>query len=198
MSTVATSRVTHEQFFALCEHSELGFEYVAGDVVAMARGNYRHAALVSELGRRIGNATQEGSCRSFTNSLSVYIDSADAIRTPDVVAACPPNVIDAAQGLIDNPVILVEITSPTTRAVDHSDKLREYASLPSVRHYVLVDSEAMHVQMFSRHEDGTWRLEFLTRPEECIVLPMLSLSLTLAEIYEGVTFAPAEDSTDSV
>ncbi|RYG67352.1 Uma2 family endonuclease, partial [bacterium] len=183
MSAVATSRVTHEQFFALCERSESGFEYVAGVVVAMARGSYAHAAILSRIGARMDAATTGGPCRSFTDSLSVYIDSADAIRTPDVVVACPPNVIKANQGLIDNPAILVEVTSPSTRAIDHSDKLREYASVPSVRHYVLVDSEAMHVQMFSRLEDGAWRLELLTRSEDSVVLPMLSLSLTLGEIY---------------
>ena len=172
----------------MCERSETKLEYVAGVVVAMARGSYNHAALLSRFGARLDPATAGGSCRSFTDSLSVYVAEFDSIRAPNAVVACPPNVINASQGMIDNPTVLVEVTSPSSRETDRANKLREYASVSSLRHYVLVDSERVMVELFSRAEDGTWRFELMLEREEILRLPAIGFELPLAELYEGVQF----------
>ena len=192
MSAVAVRQVTPEEFFALAERSEQKLEYVAGRIVAQAKGSIGHGDLVTTIGAGLFNATSGGRCRSYTDSASVYIPLTDAYRTPDALVACPPNVVDRRRGIIDNPTVVVEVLSPGTKETDLSDKMREYASIPSLAHYVLVDSERMMVQTISRTPAGDWRIGFLSSPEDVLRLPEIGFEIPLAELYEGVVFDAPE------
>ena len=78
-------------------------------------------------------------CRVYTDGMAVRIDARTTYE-PDASVVCGPRVPpDAIE--IDNPVIVVEVLSPSTAAVDHGRKLSGYFSLPSVEHYLILDPD---------------------------------------------------------
>ncbi len=77
--------------------------------------------------------------RVYPDGMAIRID-ARATYEPDASVVCGPRVSpDAIE--IDNPVILVEVLSPSTAAIDHGPKLSGYFSIPSVQHYLILDSD---------------------------------------------------------
>ena len=78
-------------------------------------------------------------CEVFADGVSVKID-AKAIFEPDASVVCGPRRPDDAI-VISDPIIVVEVLSPSTAAIDHGRKLSGYFSLPSVQHYLILDPE---------------------------------------------------------
>jgi len=86
-----------------------------------------------------GLATAGLPCEVFADGMAVRVDSRTTYE-PDASVVCGPRVpADAIE--IDNPVIVVEVLSPTTAAIDHGRKLSGYFSLPSVEHYLILDPD---------------------------------------------------------
>jgi Uma2 family endonuclease len=78
-------------------------------------------------------------CEVFTDGMAIRID-AQATYEPDASVVCGPRApADAIE--IDNAVIVVEVLSPNTAAIDHGRKLSGYFSLPSVQHYLILDPD---------------------------------------------------------
>ena len=77
-------------------------------------------------------------CRMFPDGMTVRVGHLNAFE-PDALVVCPPPPPDAIEIL--DPVIVVEVLSPSAAAVDHGAKLRGYFSLPSVMHYLILDPD---------------------------------------------------------
>jgi Uma2 family endonuclease len=78
-------------------------------------------------------------CEVFADGMAVRIDDGTTFE-PDASVVCGARRPDETIA-IDNPVIVVEVLSPNTAAVDHGRKLSGYFSLPSVQHYLILDPE---------------------------------------------------------
>ena len=87
-----------------------------------------------------GAVTTAGlSCEVFADGMAVRVDARTTYE-PDASVVCGARVpADAIE--IDNPIVVVEVLSPSTAAIDHGRKLSGYFSLPSVEHYLILDPE---------------------------------------------------------
>ena len=109
------------------------------------------------------------SCNALIGGLGVRIDDY-TVHVPDALAYCadklPPHTM-----VVPNPVIVVEVVSPTTRHTDNSAKLFGYFKLPSVHHCLIIDPEARTVTHHARAADGTVSGRTLTDEELDITPP---------------------------
>jgi len=78
-------------------------------------------------------------CEGFADGLSVKINARTTFE-PDATLVCGPRRHDDAI-VINDPIIVVEVLSPNTAAIDHGPKLSGYFSLPSVHHFLILDPE---------------------------------------------------------
>ena len=90
-------------------------------------------------------------CRMFPDGMTVRINPRNAFE-PDALVVCPPPPRDAVE--IPNPVIVVEVLSPSTAAFDHGAKLDGYFSLPGVAHYLILDPDRRVLIHHQRGEAG--------------------------------------------
>lgn len=140
MADPAPTSMTVETFLAWSESWAEGerYELVDGAPVAMSPETNRHvvvkAAVATELARAVDAAGV--ACTALPDGPTVVVDESSAFE-PDAVVTCAPLDLDAVT--VANPVILVEVLSPSSRAVDTNKKLTGYFSLSSVRHYLVVD-----------------------------------------------------------
>jgi len=84
-------------------------------------------------------------------------------------------------------VLIVEVLSPTTEDRDRNEKRIAYQSIPSLREYWIVSQDIPHVTRYVR-DGGAWARTDYSRMEDAIDGPAIGAALTLAEIYQGVTF----------
>lgn len=156
-------RMTSEQFIAWAmEQPETEhYELYRGEVVPMAPEREMHAYTKSLIGRRLGNAIEQGGlpCTVYIDDFVVRVNG-DTSFEPDVVVLCgmrpDPNAL-----WIDDPVILVEVLSPSTKGIDKSRKFAAYMELPSVRHYLIVDVEKRTVIHHRRDDAGAMTTRIL-------------------------------------
>ena len=156
-------------------------ELVAGQPVAMAREPAAHARTKAQAWRVLRDALESYDLHgeALPHGMTVKIDEHTAYG-PDAVVYCGARLADDAL-LVPEPVIVVEVLSPTTKAHDAGAKLAGYFRLPSVRHYLLVRTEQRTVIHHRRGDDGAIETRIVTSG----ILPLdpPGLALDLAEIY---------------
>jgi Uma2 family endonuclease len=90
-----------------------------------------------------------------------------------------------------NPTVLVEVLSDSTEAYDRGTKFEHYRQIPTLQEYLLVSQKAPRIEQFIRQADGHWLLKEAVGMEKSLELPSLGISVSLAEIFAQVSFAPA-------
>jgi Uma2 family endonuclease len=145
--------LTLDAFYAWVQRQRDGrFELENGQVVAMAPEQVRHARAKAEawLALRQAIATAGIGCLPLVDGVAVEIDSTTAF-VPDVLVDCSerlaPDAIVATQ-----PVIVVEVVSPSTNQRDMTTKLVGYFRVSSIRHYLIVDAAKRVVVHHQRTE----------------------------------------------
>lgn len=156
MSDPARARMTADEFIAWAmEQPETEhYELVAGEIVAMAPERVGHTRVKFRIARRLAEAIEAADlpCETLPDGASVEVDP-DTIYEPDVLVRCGPPLPDDAVRLRD-PIILVEVRSPSTAARDAGAKLEDYFRLPSVRHYLIVKTENRTIIHHQREAAG--------------------------------------------
>ena len=116
------------------------YELVGGEVVAQASERARHNLVKLAVARALQDAIKKAklTCTVFTDGMTVKIDDHTA-REPDASVQCGGKV-DPEMIVLDAPLIVVEVISPSSEKDDSSTKLAEYFSVPSIRHYLIVDA----------------------------------------------------------
>jgi Uma2 family endonuclease len=166
----------------LSEGQEGRHELVDGVVYAQAAERAAHAEMKGLVFLALVNAIRSGvSCRAVVDGMAVRI-GARTVFEPDALVYCGPKLPPDAL-LVDNPVIVVEVLSPTTGRNDHSHKVAGYFNLPSVGHYLIVDPDERFVLHHERGDDGVIITHILTDGVARMDPPGLTLSL--AELYDA-------------
>jgi Uma2 family endonuclease len=112
-------------------------------------------------------------------------DRADSYYIPDIAVTCRPNE-PGRQALVD-PILIVEILSPSTERSDRRLKLPAYQTMESVREVLLIDADSYHAEVY-RRENSHWGIELVRGAEATLVLTSIDLRIAMAELYEGIAF----------
>ena len=121
--------------------------------------------------------------------MRVHIPVTGQYVYPDLVIVCDkPEFIDNEMDTLLNPVLLLEVLSPTTEAYDRGLKFEQFRSIPSLREYLLLSTDHIHADLFTRGADGKWVLSSGTGAEQSIALSSVPCQLALKDLYEKVDF----------
>jgi Uma2 family endonuclease len=175
-----------EEFFAWQEQQEDRYELVDGVPVplrGMIGASNAHDAIVVNIIISLGNQLRGGPCRVATADRAVRT-AIRRVRRPDVTVECAP--IDRASYEARAPKLLVEVFSPSTRAIDQIRKPEEYKRLPTVAALLFIEPRQAQVLLLSKQPDGTWLDTSFQGLEAVIPLPEIGASLALRDVYEGV------------
>jgi Uma2 family endonuclease len=161
MSDAAQGRHTADDFIAWAMARPQGerWELAHGEAVAMAPERAAHGRAKLRIAERLSVAvgTANLPCEVFIDGMAVQVDAA-TVYEPDVLMRCGVPLADDAVKLND-PVIVVEVVSPSSRTRDAGAKLADYFRFHSVRHYLIVRTEDRTVSHHARGPDG----QILTR-----------------------------------
>jgi Uma2 family endonuclease len=189
MNAIPKERMTAEEFVAWEESVPGRYELVDGQIFAQAAERAAHAKIKGEVFAALREAIRRDGlpCRALPDGMAVRI-SARTVFEPDAQVYCGPELPDDAL-LSENPIIVVEVISPSTGRNDALRKLEGYFRLPSVRHYLILSPDEPLVIHHARGEGETIATRIFR--SGVIALDPPGLKLDLTEIYGG---APPEDA----
>jgi len=179
MNAPAAKRLTVPEFLAWAETQEGGgYELVRGQVIAMAPERAEHVQAKRRAANALEAAIQRASlaCETFVDGLAVAVDE-ETSYVPDALVNCGEEI--GRDSLIaPNPIIVVEVLSPSTRGLDKTAKLADYFRVTSLSHYVIVDLTRRHVVHYRRQSDGSVTVVVVNGGEVRFDPPGISVSVS--------------------
>ncbi len=189
LKRLPTTEFTAEQYLALEDMSETKHEYYDGKIYDFAGGSPDHNLIAANLIIALGQQLANTPCRVFGSDMRVLVEASELYTYPDVAVVCAKLEYDARSKItITNPLILVEVLSPSTRAYDREDKLNFYKQIPSLREVILVESERPQAEVFRRAARGKWVRENYDGLDAVIVLKAARATIPLRQVYAKVSW----------
>ena len=189
MSTLAKHSYTPEEYLQLERAAEQKNEYLNGEIYAMGGASARHALIVLNAGAELRTLLRERPCTVYTTDLRVRVSHEGLYTYPDVIVVCEePKFIDDMFDTFINPVLIIEVLSPTTKNYDRGEKFEQYRKIIELQEYLLVAQDQPHIGHYVRQADGTWVFSEVEGIDSIINLPSLNCSLSLGEVYAKVAF----------
>jgi len=183
------ARLTAVEYLALERKTELKSDFYEGEMFAMGGGSQAHSLITMNIGGSLWQRLKGKPCRPYSNDLRILIPTTGLYTYPDVPVVCGPlDSTDHLKDTITNPAAVFEVLSDSTEAYDRGIKFFNYRTIPSLRYYVLVSQKNPVVEVYSRENDGSWKLVTYTTLDEVVALPQLQVELPLSEIYDGLEF----------
>ena len=180
-------RATYADYLAAQQNSESRLELIDGVIVAMAGGSDEHNAIASRLAGLFGTRVPRG-CRGYTPHQRFWIAATARGRYSDgsIICGKPEHPAHDSQATT-NPLVVVEVLSPSSEGDDDGDKRRDFQSLTSLQAYVLAAQDTRCVKVYRRTERGEWRDEpEVYRDGESFELPRLTRAIAVDEIYDDI------------
>jgi Uma2 family endonuclease len=180
--------LTPEEYLILEAQGVVKHEYIDGYVHAMAGASKAHNLISLNIATGLRSQLTTP-CQTFMADMKVMARENRRYYYPDVVVTCDdPDDLDADR--VHCPALIVEVLSESTESFDRGDKFHDYSSLPSLQAYLLVSSRHYVVDYFQRATPYQWLVTTYVGLEGIIPLKFLNLSLSLADIYDGVNLSP--------
>jgi Uma2 family endonuclease len=190
VSTLSKTFLTAEEYLEIERKAEYKSEYYHGEMFAMAGASFTHNLLVGNLVRELGQQLRSRPCSALPSDMRVRVSPTGLYTYPDVVVVCgEPRFPDDQKDTLLNPSLLVEVLSPSTEAYDRGRKFDHYQSIESLGQYLLVATDRIHADLYTRQADGPWLFTSASRMEDSLDLQSVGCRLTLADLYEKVELA---------
>jgi Uma2 family endonuclease len=181
---IKMSSLSAEEYLEGELHSEVKHELVGGHAYAMVGASNIHNLVSGALFAALRQHLKGSPCRTFMSDMKVRVG--DDFYYPDLVVTCRPAT--GTYYYVIDPVLIVEVLSPTTERQDRLEKRLAYQHLPNLREYVLIAQDKMQVEVHRRIEDG-WEIERCGERDE-LRFESVDLTIPLTEIYQDVMNVP--------
>lgn len=183
-------RATYADYLAAEQTSDARHEFIDGVVVPMAGGCDEHNAIASRFGG-LCMARLSGRCRHYTADQRFWIPATARGRYCDGSIICgPPEHPAHDEQATTNPIVVIEVLSPSSEGDDEGDKRRDFQTLGSLEAYVVAAQDDRCVKVYRRDERSQWRTSpDVYRDGQSFELPVLAGAISVVEVYDGVVDA---------
>ncbi|HRI19793.1 MAG TPA: Uma2 family endonuclease [Panacibacter sp.] len=169
---------SQEEYFLFEEASELKHELINGNLFEMSGVSKFHNYITRRLTVLLDLLLKGNNLELYLEGYKVRVPDGNFFY-PDVIICNP----DPQKYFTDEPVMLIEVLSESTRKFDLTDKFIQYKKIESLNYYLCVEPEQQVVIFYFKNENGEWLAETYTKDEDAINLSALNISFTLKDIY---------------
>ena len=186
---------TREEFYELERTASTRHEFYNGHIVAMAGGSPRHGRIIAETARILGNALLDRNCFAVPNDQMVHVetDEMEMDVYPDVVVYCEEAAFDARfSRTLTEPLVLIEVLSPSTQSTDLTTKLNAYFNIPTLTDYLIIWQDRVRLDQFVRvvSPDDVPLLKHHRTRDSQVRLEALNIEFTLGDLYRRLDDLP--------
>ena len=187
MSTLpAQTYLTPEEYLAWERKQPFKNEYHNGQIVAMSGASRSHNRITVDIVTQLNNQLMERECEVFAGDMRVQTDPTVSYFYPDVIVVCgEPRFEDDTFDTLLNPMVVIEVLSPSTAAFDRGEKFEHYKQLASLQEYLLISQDSVRVEHYYRRETQ-WNRNAFQRLEDTLSLTSIECEVPLRAIYRRV------------
>jgi len=177
---------TVEEYLQMQREVDEKYEYYKGEIYAMAGASRKHNLIFSNLFGDLHSKLKNSPCKPYGSDMRVHIPENTLYTYPDISIFCG-NIIPAEtdEDTAVRPTVIVEILSGGTKDYDRGGKFKLYRDIPSMREFMIVDSEIISVEIFCINKSGHWELEEFKKLSDVVKFLSVGVSVTLDEMYAG-------------
>lgn len=176
-----------EEYFELEAQSIEKLEYYDGKITKMPGASYVHNRVATNVLVALGYALQDSKFEVNNSDTKIHIPSIESFVYPDAVVICEkPLFYQNRVDTILNPLLVVEVLSPSTEDYDRGEKFYLYRSLPSFKEYVVIHQNHILLSTFYRLNERDWRTNDVDNLAEAIDLQSVGVKIKLSDIYRGI------------
>jgi Uma2 family endonuclease len=187
MGEAARKRITVDEFLVWDDASDRRYELAGGGIVAMTPPLLAHATIVANAVGEI-RQTLKPPCRVLTEVGIRLSWRDDTFYQADLAVTFTKFRPDDRH--VPDPVVILEVLSPSTIAHDRGVKLTDYRHIDSVREIVLIASDERRVELWRRGE-GVWTVADLGAGDR-LRLDAIGFDIPVEALYDGLDFGEAE------
>jgi Uma2 family endonuclease len=179
-------KLTVEEYLQFEKASLEKHEFFQGEVFAMAGAGSRHNKIFSNLFIALGIRLKGSPCQPYGSDLRIHIPENSLFTYPDISIICGDLVVSHEdKDTVIQPKVLIEILSPSTKDYDRGGKFKLCRDIPTLKEYILIDTEAVNIEVFHINAMGHWELEEYKELSEFLKIPSVKVTIPLAEVYDG-------------
>ena len=182
---------TMEEYLSMEEKSLVKHHFINGEIIAMPGGTYNHNLIATNLTTALNNAIaeKEFDFHVLNSDMKVFISRTTSFVYPDAIVICSePEFYSERKDIITNPLLIVEVLSPSTSETDRGTKFYDYKRIPGFKEYVLVEQANPFITSSFKTAERTWTDTEAEGLETAIYLQSIDCTIDLKKIYKGMKF----------
>jgi Uma2 family endonuclease len=162
-------------------------EYYRGEIFAMSGAKVPHNTIARNLLIALGSKLRGKKCQPYGSDQRIHIQSNTLFTYPDISIICDEVItLNNDDWNVLNPTVIIEVLSPSTKNYDRGEKFKLYRDISTLKEYILVDSESIHIEVFRLNENNHWELEEYNSISDLLPVKAIGETILISEIYEGV------------
>ncbi|KAF0241545.1 MAG: hypothetical protein FD167_3991 [bacterium] len=190
MSTQPKHFYTLEEYFEVVKSSEEKYEYWNGQVFLMSGGSEQHTLIADNILTSLKIQLRGRQCRAMSGDTAILVPSAPPFRYADGLVVCGQLHFENISGVaaLTNPILIVEVLSPSSQNYDRGAKFTFYQSIASFSEYLLAEQSQPRIIHYVKESDNTWTPNEIIGIESNLVLSSIDCTLALSDVYQDVIF----------
>src|SRR3954471_2778329 len=184
MSEPALRPMTLDEFLRWDDGTDTRYELIGGFPVAMAPPTPAHGTIAARIVARLEETLRRRRpCRALVEAGILHPDRADTFFVADIAVTCAP--YQPGDQSVEEPLLLIEILSPSTERHDRRIKLPAYQRIFSLQEIVLIDRDMPFAELYRRQGDF-WTIRAVQGTDTMLPLAAIGIEIAMAELYEGI------------
>ena len=182
-------KISIEEYLEMENASDEKHEYYKGEIFSMSGAKVPHNIISGNLFIALGQKLKGKKCKPFNSLQRIHIPLNTLFTYPDISIIYGEIItLNGDDYNVLNPAIIIEVLSKSTKNYDRGEKFKLYREIPTLKEYLLADSESVHVEVFRLNEKSHWELEEYNSINNLLHVKVIKEKIPLSEIYEGVKF----------
>jgi len=153
-------KISIEEFLEMENASLEKHEYYKGEVLAMSGAKVPHVIISDNILTALKQKLKGKSCQPYGSDMRIHVEANTLFTYPDISIVCGDIItLNNDDYNVLNPSVLIEVLSKSTKNYDRGEKFKLYRDIPTLKEYVLVDSETASIEIFRLNANHHWELE---------------------------------------
>jgi Uma2 family endonuclease len=180
-------KISIEEYLEMENAEAQKHEYYKGEIFAMSSAKMPHNTITKNLLGNLFNKLKGKKCQPYGSDTRIHIPTNTLFTCPDISIICGEIITlnDDAYNVI-NPLVIIDVLSQSTKNYDRGEKFKLYRDIPTLKEYILADSESIHIEVFRLNDNNYWELEEYNSINDLLYVKVIDEKIPVPDIYEGV------------
>jgi Uma2 family endonuclease len=188
-----------EEYLDIERVGPLKHEFYRGEIFALAGSSEAHNLILTNILMSLGMQLRKRPCKVYPSDMRLKIPKTGLYTYPDVSIVCGlPQFDDSKQDTLLNPIIVIEILSPSTERYDRGKKFQNYRTIATLQEYVLVSQDEYHIEHYTNQNNGNWLLITYDGRDTTVTLKTVDCTLLLDDVYDKVDIVPFDEDSPTI